>query len=85
MYIDAMSIVQKQMCNQKTFSEVAKLLFSSFLMESGQCRRINILFDVYQDKSIKNIERFGKRGAVVQQLLSNAFLEATSLNSGGRL
>ena len=32
-------------------------------MESGQCQRINIIFDVYQDKSTKNIERFDKRDA----------------------
>ena len=61
--IDAMSIVQKRKCNQKTFSEMTELLFSSFLMESGQCQRIDIIFYVYQDKSIKNVERFDKRDA----------------------
>ena len=61
--IDAMSIDQKQKCNQKTFFEVGELLYSRFLMESEQCQRINTIFYVYRDKSIKNVERFDKRGA----------------------
>ena len=60
---DAMGIVQIQKCNQKTFLEVADLLFTCFLMESRQCQRIDIIFDVYRNKSIKNVERFCKGGA----------------------
>ena len=59
--IDAMSIAQKRQCSQKAFSEVVKLLFSSFHME---CQEIDMVFDVYRDKSIKNVERFDKRSAV---------------------
>ena len=58
---DAMSFVQKRQCSQKAFSEVVKLLFRSFLMK---CQEIDMVFDVYQDKSIKNVERFDKRSAV---------------------
>ena len=41
--IDIMSIVQKRQCSQKAFSEVVKLLFSSFLVE---CQKIDMVFDV---------------------------------------
>ena len=60
-----MSIAQKQKCNQKIFSEVVESLFSSFLMESEQCQKIDFIFDVYRDKSIKNVERFDARGAAL--------------------
>ena len=41
-------------------------------------------FFVYRDKSIKNVEWFGKRGAH-EQLFSKAFLETTRLNNNSRL
>ena len=40
--INAITIVQNRKCNQKTFSEVVELLFSSFFIETGECQRVNI-------------------------------------------
>ena len=34
-------------------------------MESGQCQKIDFIFDVYRDESIKNVERFDARGAAL--------------------
>ena len=82
--IEAKSIIQKQKCNQKNFSDVAELLFSSFFIESGPCQRINIIFDVYWDNSIKTLKDLA-RVVQHQQLLSKAFLEATRLNNDSRL
>lgn len=50
--IKAITIVQNRKCNQKTFSEVVELLFSSFFIETGQCQRVDINL-VYIENSWK--------------------------------
>ena len=60
--IDAMSIVQKTKGGHTTFEELSAALFRRMLIEGGTSERIDVIFDVYREKSIKNIER-EKRGA----------------------
>ena len=60
--IDGMSIVRKTNGNQRTFGEICNTIHNTVLLESGQSDRIDLVFDVYQEKSIKNAERV-KRGA----------------------
>ena len=60
--IDGMSIVQKMKGNDKTFSQVAESTLSHVLHEGAKSQRIDVIFDVYRDKSIKDGER-DNRGA----------------------
>ena len=60
--IDGMSIVRKTNGNQRAFGEICNTIHNTVLLESGQSDRIDLVFDVYQEKSIKNAERV-KRGA----------------------
>ena len=55
--IDAMSLVQKIKGKQKTFKEVAETLFRKAMSEKVSCSRVDLVFDVYEEKSIKNAER----------------------------
>ena len=55
--IDAMSFVQKIKRNHKTLKEVAETLFRKAMSEKGSCNRVDLIFDVYKQKLIKNGER----------------------------
>ena len=55
--IDAMSIVQKIKGNHKTFKKVAETLFLKAMSEKGSYSRVDLVFAVYKQKSIKNAER----------------------------
>jgi len=57
--INGMSIVQKLDGNQWTFHDVAKTLLKRVLQEAGKSDRVDIVFDVYRDVSIKDAERVG--------------------------
>ena len=46
----------------RRFAEVAASLLSLVLHEGSNCKRIDAVFDVYKENSIKNAER-EKRGA----------------------
>ena len=59
--VDAMSIVHKVKGNQKTFGELSKEIFNKILAESTERSRIDVIFDVYRNISIKNIERVENR------------------------
>ena len=63
-----MSLVQKIKGKQKTFKEVAETLFRHTMSKKGSCNRIDIVFDVYKQKSIKYAER-RNRGDFVSFLL----------------
>ena len=52
--IDAMSLVQKIKGNHKTFKEVAETVFRKAMSEKGSCNRVDLVFDVYKQKLIKN-------------------------------
>ena len=60
--IDGMSLVQKLKGNDKTFAELAETALSHVLHEGAKSSRIDVVFDVYKETSIKDVERV-KRGA----------------------
>ena len=60
--IDGMSIVQKMKGNDKTFSQLAESVLCHILHEGANSQRINVVFDVYREMSIKDAERLN-RGA----------------------
>ena len=55
--IDGMAMVRIVKGNHKTFKDVAEAIFKTTLIESGSSKRVDVVFDVYRDKSIKNAER----------------------------
>lgn len=57
--VDGMSLVQKLNVgsNQTTFGHVASSLLSMVLHAGSQSSRIDVVFDVYRENSIKNAER----------------------------
>ena len=55
-------MVQKIREDQKTFAEVADDMLSMVLHEGTDSQRIDVVFNVYRDSSIKNAER-EKRGS----------------------
>ena len=55
--IDAMALVQRLKGDHKTFAEVAESLLCLVLHEGSNPKRIDVIFDVYKEKSIKNAER----------------------------
>jgi len=55
--IDGMALVRKVKCSGLTFSQVADVIFKAALLSSRASTRIDIVFDVYFDESIKNVER----------------------------
>ena len=60
--IDGMSLIQKMKGNEKTFSQLAESAMLMVLHEGAESERIDVVFDVYRDTSIKNAER-SNRGA----------------------
>ena len=60
--IDGMSLVQKMKGNDKTFAQLAESTLAKVLHEGGDSERIDVVFDVYKDMSIKHSER-ANRGA----------------------
>ena len=65
-----MSFIQKLSANFKTFSEIATDLFQKISNEGKLFQRIDALFDVYRNISIKNPERV-KRGETDAPVFSN--------------
>ena len=55
--IDGMSLVQKMNGNNKTFAQVAESAFTYVLHEGAESERIDVVFDVYRQTSIKDAER----------------------------
>ena len=61
--VDAMSIIQKLDGNGKTFQDLAKSALKMFIREGGDnSERVDVVFDVYRESSIKDTERVN-RGA----------------------
>ena len=54
--IDGMALVQKLKVVQMTFGQVADAVFQSILSCGNRSKRIDVVFDVYLDNSIKNAE-----------------------------
>ena len=61
--IDAMSIIQRVKGNHSTFSDLANTIFTMIMAEGFHSKRIDMVFDVYRDMSIKNTDRKVNRGA----------------------
>ena len=61
-----MSLVQKVHGDNKTFAELSDAIFMSALRTGAESSRIDVVFDVYLDESIKNAERVN-RGYSFQQ------------------
>jgi len=56
--IDGMALVQKlKVSDQMTFGQIADAALSRVLQEGGNSRRIDVVFDVYNEISIKSAER----------------------------
>lgn len=55
--IDGMSLVQKLKGNDKTFSQLADTALSHVVHEGAKSKRIDVVFDVYNETSIKDAER----------------------------
>ena len=51
--IDGMALVQKAKAEQKSFGQVAASILASAIREGAQSSRIDIVFDVYREQSIK--------------------------------
>jgi hypothetical protein len=54
--IDRMSLVQKLIGNDKSFSQLAGTAMSHAVLEDAKNRRIDVVFDVYNETSIKDAE-----------------------------
>ena len=55
--IDGMSIVQRMKGDHKTFAELADTILRMILNEHPQSSRVDVVFYVYREVSIKNAER----------------------------
>lgn len=56
--IDGMALIQKlKVSDQMTFGQIADAALSRVLQEGGNSRRIDVVFDVYNEISIKSAER----------------------------
>ena len=69
--IDAMSVDQKTKGNHKTFQEVAETLFVKVLAEGNGSSRLDVIFDAYREKSIKNAERKKRANTTTAQQYKN--------------
>ena len=52
-----MSLIQKLKVDHLIFGEIAKMTLSRVLREGDGSSRIDVVFDVYRDLSIKSVER----------------------------
>ena len=73
-----MSIVQKIKGNQRTFEDIAKSVFNRILHDAVGSKRVDVIFDVYCDISIKNIERAEKRRLICCAEVTKYSTEAQS-------
>ena len=55
--IDGMSLVHKMSGSPTTFGDVAEAIFMMALRQSSLCQRIDVVFDKYNQLSVKNLER----------------------------
>ena len=55
--IDGMALVQKLKVDYLTFGEIADKILSRVLLEGEGSNRVDVVFDVYRDISIKSAER----------------------------
>ena len=58
--IDGMSLVNKIRGDNRTFGDIAESIFMIAIQSGNASSRIDIVFDVYKDNSIKTAEREGR-------------------------
>ena len=61
--IDGMALLQKVNGNQKTFAVLSQHVLSLIIGESRDCSRVDMVFDVYREGSIKDAERINRGSA----------------------
>ena len=66
-----MNLVQKVHGDNKTFAELSDAIFVSSLHTGTESSRIDVVFDVYRDESVKNAERVNRRSDSTGILFSN--------------
>ena len=52
-----MALVRKVKCVGLTFDKAADEIFNAALSSANGSTRINIVFDIHKDESIKNVQR----------------------------
>ena len=75
--IDGMSLVQKMKGEKHTFAEVAHMLFTAVLNVSRGSSRVDVVFDVYNQVSIKEAERIKRN--------SDGGIKITNIMAGHRV
>ena len=76
MIVDGMAYVQQAKVKNITYVEFATNLLQTILSVSKSAKRIDVVFDVYKDQSIKNVER-GRRSR--GELLFQRILPTTEI------
>jgi len=83
--IDGMALVHKTKREYKTFGDIASLILSKAVNEASQSSRIDFVFDMNRENSIKVVEREGRQSNTGSTQLKNItviqrkrFLSATS-------
>ncbi|KAK5859272.1 hypothetical protein PBY51_003352 [Eleginops maclovinus] len=64
--IDGMSLVQQMKGDDKTFTQLAESALAKVLHEGAKSQRIDVVFDVYKETSIKDAERANRGTLSIQ-------------------
>ena len=65
--IDGMGLVQRLNCNSKTFAQVAESVLSMVLYVGGQSGRVDVVFDVFRQLSVKDSESLNRGASTTLQ------------------
>ena len=71
--IDGMAIINKLNAEKQTYGELAANIFATIMMNGYGSTRLDVVFDVYKELSIKNAER-EKRGNTVSGVQLNTIM-----------
>ena len=55
--VDRMALVRKEKCVELTFDKAADEILNAALSSANGSTKIDIVFDIYKDESVKNVER----------------------------
>lgn len=70
--VDGMNLVQRVKGDQATFGDIASSILLMAIREGSQGKRIDVVFDTYQENSIKNSERRGEETGHQLQSITSA-------------
>ena len=65
--IDGMGLVQRMNGNDKTFAQLVESVLAMVLYVGGQSGRVDVVFDVYRQPSIKDSERINRSASTTVQ------------------